>query len=48
MLIQFITKSAGKILGSDHYLSATRIILNDNQAVKKEVINFEPAIRWHL
>lgn len=47
MLIQLI-KSTGGMLGSEYFMSATRIILRDNQVVKKDIINFEPAIRWHL
>lgn len=47
LLIRLI-KSSGEVLGSEYFMSATRIILNDNQVVKKDVLNFKPALRWHL
>lgn len=47
LLIRLI-KSSGGLLGSENVMSATRIILKDNQVLKKDIINFEPALRWHL
>lgn len=47
MLIQLI-KSSGGLSGNEYSASATRIILKDNQVSKKDMINFKPAIRWHL
>lgn len=47
LLIRLI-KSSGGLLGSENVMSATRIILKDNRVLKKDIINFEPALRWHL
>jgi len=47
LLIELI-KSSGGLSGSEYSMSATRIILKDNQVSKKDIINFEPALRWHL
>lgn len=47
LLINLIRSSGGP-LGSEYFISATRIILKENQVLKKDIINFEPALRWHL
>lgn len=47
LLIRII-KSSGSLLGSEYVMSATRIIIKDNQVLEKDIINFEPALRWHL
>lgn len=47
LLIRLI-KSSGGLSGSEYFMSATRIILKDNQVLKKDIITFEPALRWHL
>lgn len=47
LLIRLI-KASGGLLGSEYFMSATRIILKDNQVLKKDIINFEPALRWQL
>lgn len=47
LLIRLINSSRG-LLGSENVMSATRIILKDNRVFKKDIINFEPALRWHL
>jgi len=47
LLIRLI-KASGSLLGSEYFMSATRIILKDNQVLKKDIINFEPALRWQL
>lgn len=41
-----LIKSSGGLLGSEYSMTATRIILKDNQIFKKDIINFEPALRW--
>ena len=47
LLIRLI-KSSGEPLGSEYFMSATRIILKDNQVLKKDIINFEPTLHWKL
>ena len=47
LLIRLI-KSSGGPLGSEYFMSATRIILKDNQVLKKDIINFEPTLHWKL
>ena len=47
LLIRLI-KSSGGLLGNENVMSATRIILKDNQVLKKDIITFEPALRWYL
>lgn len=47
LLIRLI-KSSGGLSGSEYFISATRIILKDNQVSKKDIITFKPALRWHL
>lgn len=47
LLVKLI-RSSGDPLGSEYFISATRIILKENQVLKKDIINFEPALRWHL
>ena len=47
LLIRLI-KSFGGPLGSEYFMSATRIILKDNQVLKKDIINFEPTLHWKL
>ncbi|WP_276802905.1 hypothetical protein [Odoribacter laneus] len=47
LLISLI-KSSGGLLGSENVISATRIILKNNQILEKDIIHFEPALRWHL
>lgn len=42
-----LIKSSGGLSGSEHVLSATRIILKNNRIVRKDIIHFEPALRWH-
>lgn len=47
LLIRLIQSSGGQ-LGNEYSISATRIILKNNQILKKDIINFEPALRWKL
>lgn len=47
LLIRLV-KSSGGLLGSENVMSATRIILKDNRVLKKDIINFESALRWRL
>ena len=47
LLIRLI-KSSGGYLGSEYWMSATRVILKDNQIAKKDIVNFKPTVRWHL
>lgn len=45
LLIRLIQSSGGQ-MGSEYSISATRIILKNNQILKNDIINFEPALRW--
>lgn len=45
-LIQRI-KLIGGISGSEYHMSATRIILKNNQITSKEVVYFKPSVRWY-
>ncbi len=47
MLITLI-KASGSLSSSEYYMSATRVVIKDNQVIKKDIINFEPALRWKL
>lgn len=47
LLIRLI-QSSGGYMGSEYSISATRIIIVDNQIQKKDIVNFKPALRWHL
>lgn len=47
LLIQLIQSSGGQMV-SEYSISATRIILMNNQILKKDIVNFEPALRWKL
>ena len=47
LLIRLI-QSSGGYMGSEYSISATRIIIEDNQIQKKDIVNFKPALRWYL
>lgn len=47
LLIRLI-QSSGGYTGDEYVMSATRIVIKDYQVFKKDIINFKPAIRWHL
>ena len=36
------------MLGSEYFMSATRIILKDNQVEKKDIVYFKPTLRWYI
>ncbi|MCC8034659.1 MAG: hypothetical protein LIO77_01845 [Rikenellaceae bacterium] len=46
-LIRMI-KATGGPSGSENYMSATKIIIHDNQILRKDIINFQPAIFWRM
>lgn len=41
-------KVSGGLEGAEYSMSATRIIIQDNQVIKKDIVNFKPSLRWHL
>ena len=45
-LLQMI-KVSGGLEGAEYFMSATRIIIQDNKVVKKDIVNFKPSLRWH-
>lgn len=46
-LVQLIQSSGGQ-MGGEYSMSVTRFILRNNKIQVKDIINFEPALRWKL
>ena len=47
-LLVRIIKATGKVEGSEYSMSATRIILRNNQIIKRESVNFGMGMLWRL
>ena len=47
-LLQQLIISSGASQDNHYTMSATRVIVNDYQAIKKDIISFNPAVRWKL
>lgn len=45
-LIRMI-KVSGGYEGGEYFMSATRIILQNNRVIAKEIVNFKPTLFWH-